>query len=83
MIGIPFDMLSNRLNILLFRYNKLYICDILCVAIIHSPINLYILQPRDGVEKGPDLIRAAGLVEKLKAQGDVLIVILHSFCDIG
>ncbi|KAM4623371.1 arginase-1 [Polymixia lowei] len=26
-------------------------------------------QPRGGVEEGPDLIRAAGLVEKLKAQG--------------
>uniref|UniRef100_A0A8C9RN01 Arginase n=2 Tax=Scleropages formosus TaxID=113540 RepID=A0A8C9RN01_SCLFO len=26
-------------------------------------------QPRDGVEKGPDLIRGAGLVEKLRGQG--------------
>uniref|UniRef100_A0AAZ3QA68 arginase n=1 Tax=Oncorhynchus tshawytscha TaxID=74940 RepID=A0AAZ3QA68_ONCTS len=37
------------------------------VGIIGAPFSKG--QPRDGVEKGPDLIRAAGLVEKLKAQG--------------
>lgn len=29
------------------------------------------LQPRGGVERGPDLIRAAGLLEGLREQGDV------------
>ncbi|KAK6329354.1 hypothetical protein J4Q44_G00013320 [Coregonus suidteri] len=37
------------------------------VGIIGAPFSKG--QPRDGVEKGPDLIRAAGLVEKLRAQG--------------
>ncbi|KAG7255670.1 hypothetical protein CRUP_036138 [Coryphaenoides rupestris] len=30
------------------------------------------LQPRGGVEKGPDLIRSAGLVKRLRAQGCVV-----------
>ncbi|XP_046888223.1 arginase-1 [Hypomesus transpacificus] len=37
------------------------------VGIIGAPFSKG--QPRDGVERGPDLIRSAGLVEKLKAQG--------------
>ncbi|XP_020309099.2 arginase-1-like [Oncorhynchus kisutch] len=37
------------------------------VGIIGAPFSKG--QPRDGVEKGPDLIRSAGLVEKLRAQG--------------
>ncbi|KAM6951346.1 arginase-1 [Aplochiton taeniatus] len=37
------------------------------VGIIGAPFSKG--QPRDGVERGPDLIRAVGLVEKLKAQG--------------
>ena len=30
-----------------------------------------LFQPRGGVEKGPNVIRSAGLADKLKAQGDV------------
>lgn len=37
------------------------------VGIIGAPFSKG--QPRGGVEKGPDVIRAAGLVEKLQAQG--------------
>ncbi|KAJ7987636.1 hypothetical protein DPEC_G00328540 [Dallia pectoralis] len=37
------------------------------VGIIGAPFSKG--QPRDGVEGGPDVIREAGLVEKLKAQG--------------
>ncbi|XP_036377040.1 arginase-1 [Megalops cyprinoides] len=37
------------------------------VGIIGAPFSKG--QPRDGVERGPDLIRSAGLVEKLKGQG--------------
>ncbi|XP_030629498.1 arginase-1 isoform X2 [Chanos chanos] len=40
------------------------------VGIIGAPFSKG--QPRDGVERGPDLIRAAGLVEKLKGQGCIV-----------
>lgn len=39
-----------------------------------------VLQPRDGVERGPDLIRAAGLLHKLHEQGDVTCVCAYSHC---
>lgn len=41
-----------------------------CVAI--SAIVVVLLQPRGGVEGGPDLIRAAGLLDRLNQQGEVL-----------
>ncbi|KTG37570.1 hypothetical protein cypCar_00006096 [Cyprinus carpio] len=41
-----------------------------CVGIIGAPFSKG--QQRDGVQRGPDLIRAAGLVQKLKGQGCVV-----------
>uniref|UniRef100_A0A667YSS7 Arginase n=1 Tax=Myripristis murdjan TaxID=586833 RepID=A0A667YSS7_9TELE len=49
------------------RHFTLKTVVLLCVCVC-DPVSP-VLQPRGGVERGPDVIRAAGLVEKLQAQG--------------
>lgn len=36
---------------------------------------LSVLQPRDGVQLGPDVIREAGLVKKLESQGNTFTIL--------